>query len=139
MAVGNKNSDFRRQNRNQSQKRWNDNQSTNPRSDQKPCTRCGKSFGPGHLKNCPAMGKGCKNCNKPNHFAKMRRSNQVNEIGEEKSSSEGEFNLIQSFDSCDEFEIIMVERRAERPKKRGVVPLKSRINEEKSSTTQVIK
>ena len=51
MAVGNKNSNFRRQNKNQSQKRWNDNKSTNPRSGQKPCKRCGKSFGPGNLKN----------------------------------------------------------------------------------------
>ena len=47
MAVGNKNSNYRRQKENQSQKRWNDNKSTNPRSDQKPCTRCGKSFGSG--------------------------------------------------------------------------------------------
>ena len=38
----------------------------------------------------------------------MCRSNQVNEIGEEKSSSEKKCNLIQSFDSCDEFEIMMV-------------------------------
>ena len=45
MAVGNRNSNYKRQNKNQSQKRWNDNKSTNSRSDQKPCTRCGKSFG----------------------------------------------------------------------------------------------
>ena len=57
MAVGNKSSNYRRQNKNQSQKRWNDNKSSNPRSEKKPCTRCGKSFGSGHLKNCPAMGK----------------------------------------------------------------------------------
>ena len=69
----------------------------------------------------------------------MCGSNQVNEIGEKKFSSEEECNLTQSFDSCDEFEIMMVEPRAERPKKKGVVQLKSKINEEKGSTTQVIK
>ena len=82
MAVGNRNSNYKRQNKNQIQKQWTENKSTNCRSDQKTCTRCRKFFGPGHLKNCPAMGKTCKNCNKPNHFAKMCRSNQVNEIGE---------------------------------------------------------
>ena len=55
--------------------------------------------GEGHLKNCPAMGKTCKNCNKPNHFAKMYRSQQVKEITNEGSSSEEECNLIQTFDS----------------------------------------
>ena len=115
MAVGNRNSNYKRQNKNQTQKRWTENKSTNSRSDQKTCTRCGKFFGSGHLKNCPAMGNNCKSCNKPNHFAKMCRSNQVNEIGEEKSSSEEECNLIQSFDSCDEFEIMMVDTKAKEP------------------------
>ena len=55
------------------------------------------------------MGKTCKNCNKPNHFAKMCRSQQVNEITNEGSSSEEECNLIQTFDSCDNFEIMAVE------------------------------
>ena len=55
------------------------------------------------------MGKSCKSCTKPNHFAKMCRSKQVNEIAEEKSSSEEECNLIRSFDSCEEFEIMAVE------------------------------
>ena len=85
------------------------------------------------------MGKTCKNCNKPNHFAKTCRSNRVNEIGEEKFSSEEECNLIQSFDSCDEFEIIMVQPGAERTKKKVVIQMNSKINEKKSSTTQVIK
>ena len=85
------------------------------------------------------MRKACKNCSKPNLFAKMCRSNQVNEIGEDKPSSEKECNLIQSFNSYDEFEIMMVEPRAERPLKKGVGQMKSKINEEKSSTTQVIK
>ena len=111
MAVGKRNSNYKRQNKTQTQKRWTENKSTNSKSDQKTCTRCGKFFGPGHLKNCPAMGKSCKNCNKPNHFAKMCRSNQVNEIGEEKSSSDEDCNLIQGFDSCDEFEKMMVDTK----------------------------
>ena len=81
MAVGNRNSNYKRQNKNQTQKRWNENKSTNSRSDQKPCTRFGKTFRSGHLKNCPVLGKICKNCNKTNRLAKMCRSNQVNEMG----------------------------------------------------------
>ena len=57
------------------------------------------------------MGKTCKSCNKQNHFAKTCRSNEVNEIAEENSSSEEECNLIHSFDSCEEFEIMVVEPR----------------------------
>ena len=41
----------------------------------------------------------------------MCRSNQVNEITEENSSSEEECNLIHSFDSCEDFEIMVVEPR----------------------------
>ena len=41
----------------------------------------------------------------------MCRSNQVNEIAEENSSSEEGCNLIHSFDSCEEFEIMVVEPR----------------------------
>ena len=55
------------------------------------------------------MGKECKNCKKPNHFAKMCRSQQVDEIINEDSTSEDECNLIQTFDSCDDFEILAVE------------------------------
>ena len=29
--------------------------------DSKTCTQCGRLFGEGHLKKCPAMGKKCKN------------------------------------------------------------------------------
>ena len=57
------------------------------------------------------MGKTCKSCNKQKHFAKMCRSNEVNEIAEENSSSEEECNLIHSFDSYEEFEIMIVEPR----------------------------
>ena len=78
-------------------------------TDPKTCTRCGRLFGEGRLKKCPAMGKTCKNCSKPNHFAKMFKSQQVNEIAEKSSSSDEECNLIQSFDSCEEFEIMAIE------------------------------
>ena len=57
------------------------------------------------------MGKTCRSCIKQNHFAKMCRSNQVNEIAEENSSSEEECNLIHCFNSCEEFEIMVVEHR----------------------------
>ena len=78
--------------------------------DRKPCNRFGKPFTEGHLKNCAAIGKKCKNCNKPNHFARMCRSQQVNEITENTESSEEECNLIQIFDSCEEFEINSIEQ-----------------------------
>ena len=39
----------------------------------------------------------------------MCKSQQVNEIAEKSSSSHEECNLIQSFDSCDEFEIMAIE------------------------------
>ena len=44
MAVGNRNSNYKRQNKNQTKERWKENKSTSSRSDQKPCTRCGKPF-----------------------------------------------------------------------------------------------
>ena len=82
MAVGNKNQNYRRSNRDHFKKKWNDNKNTKTRTDKKPCTRCGKTFGEGHLKSCSAMGITCESCNKQNHFAKMCRSNQVKEITE---------------------------------------------------------
>ena len=110
MAIGNKGYNSKRRKQNQNRRKQYENKNTQKaKGDQKQCTRCGRAFGEGHLKNCPAMGKTCKNCNKPNHFAKMCRSQQVNEITIEGSSSEEECNLIQSFDSCDDFEIIAVE------------------------------
>ena len=39
----------------------------------------------------------------------MCRSQQVNEIAEKTSSSDKECNVIQSFDPCDEFEIMAIE------------------------------
>ena len=106
MAIGNKGYNSNRQNQNR-RKQYENTQKA--KGDHKQCTRCGRAFGENHLKNCPAMGKTCKNCNKPNHFAKMCKSQQVNEIAHEDSSSEEECNFIQTFDSCDEFEIMTVE------------------------------
>ena len=108
MAIGNKGYNSKRQNQNR-RKQYENKNTQKAKGDQKQCTRCGRAFGENHLKNCPAMGKTCKNCNKPNHFAKMCKSQQVNEIANEDSSSEEECNLIQTFDSCDEFEIMTVE------------------------------
>ena len=110
MAIGNKGYNSKRQSQNQNRRKQYENKNTQKaKGDQKRCTRCSRAFGEGHLKNCPAMGKTCKNCNKPNHFAKMCRSQQVNEITNEGSSSEEECKLIQTFDSCDNFEIMAVE------------------------------
>ena len=39
----------------------------------------------------------------------MSKSQQVNEIAEKSSSTDEECNLIQSFDSCEEFEIVAIE------------------------------
>ena len=75
MAIGNKGYNPRRQGRDQNKRKSYENRhSTRSKGDQKLCTRCGRTFGEGHLKSCPAMGKSCKNCNKPNHFAKTCRS-----------------------------------------------------------------
>ena len=91
MAIGNKGYNSKRQSENQNRRKQYENKNTpGSKGDQKQCTRCGRVFGEGHLKNCPAMGNSCKNCNKPNHFAKMCRSQQVNEIANEDSSSEEE-------------------------------------------------
>ena len=83
MNIGNKNSNGRRQSSNTYKKRTTSDrrEGRNP-TNPKTCTPCGRLFGEGHLKKCPAMGKTCKNCSKTNHFAKLCRSQQVNEIAE---------------------------------------------------------
>ena len=68
-----------------------------------------RGFREKHLKNCSSYGKTCKNCNKPNQFARMCRSQQTNEVTEEASSSDEDCNLIRCFDSCDDFEIMSTE------------------------------
>ena len=39
----------------------------------RPCTKCGKFHEP---RSCPAYGKSCNKCKKPNHFANMSRTSQ---------------------------------------------------------------
>ena len=131
MAVRNKNLNYRRSNRDQFKKKCNDKKDTKPRTEKKPCTRFGRTFGEGHLKSCPAMGKTCKSCSKRNHFAKLCRSNQVNEITEENSSSEEECNLLHSFDSCDEFEIKVVEPRLNNSTGKLIEKIISGVNDNK--------
>ena len=76
----------------------------------KPCNRFGRTFDQGHLKNCSAMAKNCKTCGKPNHFAKMCRSQQVSEVAEESEGSVEECNPItESFGSCSEFEVMSIQ------------------------------
>ena len=57
------------------------------------------------------MGKQCKNCKKLNHLARMCRS-QVNEITEATERSAEVCNLIQTIDSCDEFEVRSIESKS---------------------------
>lgn len=46
----------------------------------KPCSRCGNRH---EYNKCPAYGKECLKCKKPNHFAKMCQSSDVHNIDEE--------------------------------------------------------
>ena len=102
MEVGNRGGNNKRSNKEPYKPRtWDTKSKTKSRADQKPCTRCGKLFVEGHVRNCPSMGKACKNCYKPNHFARMCRSQEVNEVPEE---------ISRCFDSCDDFEIMVVEK-----------------------------
>ena len=61
------------------------------RSTKKSCERAIES---GYFKSFPAMGKTCNNCNKPNHFAEMCRSQHVSERTEDSEKSQEECNLI---------------------------------------------
>ena len=112
MAVSNRNQNNKRPYRERNRRKQPDGRAPNKYNtdDRKQCNRCGKPFVDGHLKNCAAMGKQCKNCNKPNHFARMCRSQQVNEKTENTESSEEGCNLIETFDSCEEFEVMAIEQ-----------------------------
>ena len=58
LEVGNREKNNRRQNREPYKRKTNNVRSnTKPRSDQKPCTRYGKTFEEGHLKSYAAMSK----------------------------------------------------------------------------------
>ena len=104
MAVRNLAGTNKTPNRRESNKRQNNNKNQNTKT--KPCNRCGRTFEQGHLKNCPAMGKTCKHCGKPNHFAKMCRSQQVSEVAEDSEGSVEECDQIsEGVGSCSEFEV----------------------------------
>ena len=52
------------------------------------CGNCGRSHG---RRNCPAFGKKCRSCGKPNHFEKMCRSKNVSFVEESDSESEDSY------------------------------------------------
>lgn len=57
---------------------------------QKPCTRCGYKHGDGK-DSCPAIGKICGLCNKPNHFQKVcKTKSTVHAVDNEYYSDEGD-------------------------------------------------
>ena len=105
MAVRNLSGTTKNQNRRETNKIQINNQ--NPNTKTKPCNRCGRTFDQGHLKNCSAMGKTCKNCGKPNHFAKRCRSQQVSEVAE--GSVEECDQISESFGSCSDFEVMSIQ------------------------------
>ena len=54
---------------------------------------CGNCVGSRGRRNCPAFGKKCHSCNKPNHFEKMCRSKNVSFVQEE-SDSESQDSFV---------------------------------------------
>ena len=61
MSIGNKNVNGRRPPNNMYKRKSSDRKEGRHFTDPKTCTRCGRLFGEGHLKKCPAKGKTCKN------------------------------------------------------------------------------
>ena len=111
MAVRNSSGSTRNQQyKRDSNKRPNNNRLNNSSGRAKPCNRCRRAFDQGHLKSCTALGKTCKNCGKPNHFAKMCRSQQVSELAEDSERSEEESDLIRkSFGSYTDFKVMSIQ------------------------------
>ena len=62
-----------------------------------------------NLENAQQGENHVKTAKKTDNFARMCRPQQVNMKTKTTDSSEEECNLIQTFDSCDEFEILLVE------------------------------
>ena len=66
------------------------------------CRNCGKPWTQDHRANCQALGQTCRRCNKPNHLAKVCRSNlnrnnnrNVNEIEEiHNTQHEDNINMV---------------------------------------------
>ena len=69
LNVGNMSTNSRRQSREKNKRRANDRKDGKNYAETKPCTRCARPFGEGHLKKWPAMGETCEKCSKPYHFA----------------------------------------------------------------------
>ena len=76
MNVGNKGTNSRRQPRDQYKRRATNRKYGRNYTEMKPCTRCGRPFGEGHPKKCPATGKTCKTFSKPNQFKKCAVHNK---------------------------------------------------------------
>ncbi|MCP3667183.1 MAG: hypothetical protein GY696_32605, partial [Gammaproteobacteria bacterium] len=78
------------------------------------CRKCGESWSPGHLNECPAIGKKCSNCRKKDHFAKMCQSPSrvaaVNYENDEENSEEydGEEDGVCAIDCVMEENILPV-------------------------------
>ena len=81
-----------------------------PSGQAKPCKRYGRAFDQEQMKSCAAFGKTCKNCRKPNHFAKICRSQQVSEVTEDSKRLEEESDFIrEDFGSCSDFEVMSIQ------------------------------
>ena len=80
------------------------------------------------------MGKNCKHCGKPNHFAKMCRSQQVSEVAEDSEGSVEECDQIsEGVGSCSEFEVMSIQTY--QPENERVSKnVKDRINEMRNNT-----
>ena len=61
---------------------------------QKSCFKCGRSW-PHRNDECPAKGKICTKCRKPNHFAKACKSININVVNYEDD------NVFEYINSCD--------------------------------------
>ena len=64
------------------------------RTIQKSCFKCGRSW-PHRNGECPAKGKICTKCGKPNHFAKVCKSFNINVVNYEDANT---FEHIYSYD-----------------------------------------
>lgn len=59
-----------------------------PKQQKYHCQKCGLEHFP---KSCPAFGKLCNQCKKPNHFRKMCKSRRIHTVEEEEEASPNEF------------------------------------------------
>ena len=83
--------------------RGNSNQSNRQQFQQHNCRNCGQPWTQEHRAKCQAIGQTCRRCNKPNHLAKVCRSNMnrypnnrnINEITEsEETPNEEQTNMV---------------------------------------------